>query len=455
MEYGCAIEALFSKITQVLSEPEISRIARESGFVVRESKKITAAGFLKMLLYDQLKYENPSLQQHIIELEATEGIRVSEEGLNKRFSERAVVFTKKILEAYLCRHLVHDNISTHLKDKYTAIRILDSTEFKLPDALADAFPGYGSKSALSCAAIQFEYDILNKGIFSLDLGNARESDKTYADERMGNVREGELLLRDLGYYSIGSYTEIEARDAFYISRLKSQIKIYEKKDGRYVGLDLATLVKRIKKSKQAFLDQTVYIGAEEKKEVRLMAWLLSEDEQSRRLANKRARKGKSGSQAALWGMLNVFITNIPPEDLTVRQAYELYTIRWQVELMFKVWKSILKLNVVRKMKANRLKCYLYAKLLWILLCWDITATAEPGVWAKQGQLLSPYKCFSILKHRAAEIKGALFSAGDKLREWLAKMIDYFSVYGLKENKKGRKDIAEILGYTTIKQQTKR
>jgi len=125
---------LIEKITKVLSESEILRIAKETGFVIRESKKISALGFLKMLLYDQLQYDNPSLQQHAFGIDATEGIRISEEGLNKRFNETAVTFIQKVFEAYLRHNINHDSIATSLKNKYTAIRILDSTEFKLPDS---------------------------------------------------------------------------------------------------------------------------------------------------------------------------------------------------------------------------------------------------------------------------------------------------------------------------------
>jgi hypothetical protein len=437
---------LLEKITKVLSETAIRKLAKETGFVIRESKKIQGLGFLKMLLFDQLQYDNPSLQQHAFGLDSMDAVSISKEGLSKRFNKNAVEFIQKIFEAYLQHTIDHDFIATDLTVMYTAIRFMDSTEFKLPDSLADVFPGYSSTSALSCAAIQFEYDIISKNICSLTLGNAKQSDKTYADQRMDNINKGELIIRDLGYYGIDSYEKIEDKNAFYISRLKSQIKIYEKQHGQYIELDLKTLIKRIKKSKAPYFDQTVYIGTKDKKEVRLMAWLLAEDAQIKRLAKKKNKKGKINDNDKLWSMLNVFVTNVGAEELTVQQAYELYKIRWQIELMFKTWKSILKLDVVRKMKPDRLKCYLYTKLLWVLLCWDITAISEPIIWSKHKKLISLYKCFALLKNSATDIKKSLFTANEALKEWLIKMIEYFGSYGLKENKKGRKNIAEILQY---------
>ena len=195
-----------------------------------------------------------------------------------------------------------------------------------------------------------------------------------------------------------------------------------------------------------FFDQTVYIGANDKKEVRLMAWVLEEDAQKNRLAKKKGKNGKANNKDILWSMLNVFVTNVSTEVLTAQEAYELYKIRWQIELMFKTWKSILKLDVVRKMKADRLKCYLYTKLPWVLLCWDITAISEPIIWSKNKKLISLYKCFALLKNSASDIKKLLFNVTERLKEWLIKMFGYFSIYGLKENKKGRKNITEILRY---------
>ncbi len=214
-----------------MSESEILRIVKETGFVIRESKKVAAIGFFAMLLFDQLQLDNPSLEQHALLLNETDGIKISKQGLNKRINATAVAFIKMIFEAYWRCQIDHDSIPKHLKTKYTAIRILDSTEFKLSDSLAAVFLGYSSKSAASCAAIQFEYDIISKKICNLSFGNAKQSDKTYADECMQNINEGDLIIRDLGYYSIGSYKQIEDKKAYFKGRLKSLIKIYEKLDG--------------------------------------------------------------------------------------------------------------------------------------------------------------------------------------------------------------------------------
>ena len=336
--------------------------------------------FLKMLFFDHLQNEQPSLQQHAFCIYDDHNVKVSKQAIDKRFNDKAVQFIKKLFENFLNHSLDRELMPSDLDKEFSAIRIMDSTEFKLPASLAKEFPGYSGDGTASCAAIQFEYDVMSRQIKCMSLENARVSDKTYADKRMEDIQPKELIIRDLGYYSIDSYKKIEQQKAFYVSRLKAQIAIYDKTDKGYQLLSWSEIIALIKKSKEKCFDKTVYIGSEKKKPVRLMAWLLDEAAQNKRLQQKKNRKGKLNEKDEIWSQLNVFITNIAFEKITPQQAYNLYKIRWQIELVFKVWKSILKINLIRKMKPDRFRCYVYSKLLWVLLSWDISTGFEPIIW---------------------------------------------------------------------------
>jgi len=175
-------------------------LARETGFIQRVSK-IPAKSFLKMLLFDHLQNDQPSLEQHSFGMYDDSGISISKQAIDKKFNEATVLFIQKLFEKFLMTQINNGRIVTELQQKYSAIRIMDSTEFKLPDALAKDFPGYSACNALACAAIQFEYDIISRKINCMAVENARTSDKTYADKRMDNINPGELIIRDLGYYT--------------------------------------------------------------------------------------------------------------------------------------------------------------------------------------------------------------------------------------------------------------
>jgi len=327
---------------------------------------------------------------------------------------------------------------------FNSIRVMDSTEFKLPDSLSNDFPGYGKSSAKSCAAIQFEYDVLNKNIHCLSLGSARESDKTFADRRINEVEKGDLLLRDLAYYSIDTYLKIEQRQAFYVSRIKSQVNIYSFTGKAYKKLTYAGIARKIKSSGANYFDEWVYIGEQQRHPVRMIASILPLKEQQKRLKRKKDRNGNIKVQDIAWSKLHIMITNVKSDTLNAMQVIDLYRVRWQIELLFKAWKSIIQVDSVRKMKASRLKCYLFSKLIWVLLCWDISSLAEIEVWMKERKLISFFKATMIIKIASAGLKHIMYLDRKLLENWLSKILQNIPMHGKKENRKGRLNLSKLL-----------
>ncbi len=397
-----------------------------------------------MLLFDHFRYRSPSLQQHALSLYQQEAANVSKQAIDKRFNNKAVLFIEKLFEALLNQQQLNTHISSHLSAHFNTIKVMDSTEFKLPDYFAEAFPGYSGCNALACAAIQLEYDVLSGKVHHFSLGNARQSDKTVADLRMDSIVSGDLILRDLGYYSVDSYLKIEQQNAFYVSRLKSQVGVYQKQSNKYIRLSWSDILQQIQGSQNRHFDQWVYIGTEQKHPVRMVAWVLPEDASKMRLQKKKSKKGKLSKEDMIWSRLNVFITNIETSIVNVEQVYNLYKIRWQIELMFKIWKSIININTVHNMKPCRLRCNLYSKFIWILISRDITRLAETSYWKVNKALLSPYKCMETLKASATSLRSTIFGSEKKLKEWMIKTIKELMVYGYKENKKGRVKLSELL-----------
>lgn len=374
------------------------------------------------------------MQQHALSLYDSNGKPVSKQAIDKKFNDSTLLFIEKLFETFLNSHLSDKYLPSYLSDHFKSVKVMDSTEFKLPNHFAEDFPGYSACNALACAAIQLEYDVLSKKIHCLSLGCARESDKTVADQRMNYIEPGELILRDLGYYSTDSYLKIEQRNAFYISRLKAQVSVYKKNAGGYEVLSWSDILKNIQNNGSSSFDKWVYIGKEQKHAVRLIAWILPEEEQQKRLRKKQNKKGIIRKEDIIWSQLNVFITNIGDDVIDAQHIYHLYKIRWQIELMFKIWKSILNIAAARKMKSGRLKCYLYSKFIWVLVCWDITGIVESMTWKNADKLISPYKSMAILKGKAMEFKAVLFGSRELLKSWLIKIIEVLVIYAWKENK---------------------
>ena len=51
-------------------------------------------------------------------------------------------------------------------------------------------------------------------------------------------------------------------------------------------------------------------------------------------------------------------------------------LRWQIELIFKTWKSNLKIHMTKKVKKERFECQLIAKIIWVVINWRLFQIAN-------------------------------------------------------------------------------
>jgi hypothetical protein len=387
--------------------------------------------------------DQPSLDQHCLSLQQTKGKRFCKQALDKRFNDRAVAFMESLFSHYLQNQFLSKVLPSAYRECFSSIRLMDSTKFKLPEYLAEDFPGFDGDGTKSCTQIQFEYDILSGKIIDLSVVDSRVSDAAYAESLLANIQSKDLVIRDLGYSKIDSFKEIEARGAYYISRLNPNIKLYEQKGEALVRVSYKTILKRLKGSKKRYLDIPIFLGSQAHP-VRLTANRLTPEDVKNRLTRKIYRRNDKPEVYDYLREMNLFVTNIPKSVLSPDQIYSLYKVRWQVELIFKVWKSVLKINKVRKMKADRFKCYLLGKLLWVVLNWEICSLFNVYVEKNQNKLLSLHKCFDIIKQQARRLEEVLLYRKTKLKEWLQTLYETIARFGIKEHRKGRMSLLKLL-----------
>lgn len=63
-------------------------------------------------------------------------------------------------------------------------------------------------------------------------------------------------------------------------------------------------------------------------------------------------------------------------ELSTQQIHDVYSLLWQIEIMFKIWKSIFNIDNVKNVKIERFKCFLYGRLIALLLSSSIVFTAK-------------------------------------------------------------------------------
>lgn len=117
--------------------------------------------------------------------------------------------------------------------------------------------------------------------------------------------------------------------------------------------------------------------------------------------------------------------------LTLRQVVLIYVLRWQIELLFRLWKSQGQLNRVAGQRRERVLCEIYAKLIGMVVFHFLTA---PVRWAERE--LSPTKALQTLQRHAVNMAQAMGSLPDLLAV-LEKLIDHWQRFALKDKRRTR------------------
>jgi IS4 transposase len=202
----------------------------------------------------------------------------------------------------------------------------------------------------------------------------------------------------------------------------------------YQRLTTIQIIEKLKAQKQKYLDLEVFVGEKFKAPMRLIANLLTDEQAQKRIKKKTDRGGKLGKDALEGSGLNLFVSNIEKDKCDAASIYELYRLRWQIELVFKAWKSIMNLHKIHTMNAIRLECLLWIKLLWVLLNWSILMFAQRFSKVE----LSFYKLSRIMLNRKAVLKTEILENAYLLKIWLNNLIQLSKIHSRKEYKKGSK-----------------
>ena len=149
---------------------------------------------------------------------------------------------------------------------------------------------------------------------------------------------GSLSIFDLGYFSLERFRRIGEAKAYWISRFQHGTKVFDAAGKR---LHLLRFLQQ--HGPNGLVDASVVLGEKERLPCRLIAVRVPAEVAARRrqkIREKARDHGREPSQEYLdlqeW---TIFVTNCPPELLTWKEVVVLYRARWQIELLFKLWKS--------------------------------------------------------------------------------------------------------------------
>jgi len=411
------------KLRDVLSRPHLHELAVLSGFCQRNSK-LSPAVFFEMLFYTVSHNEEGSLSYMVSLLESNFGVNLCKQSLNERFNENCESYVKAVLKEVL-REEFSQLYRVELLPGFSRILIKDSTKFMTPSTLEENYKSCGGdvhKRSNSSISVQYEYDLKSGEVTDLNITSGNRNDRTDAGATAGDMEKGDLIIRDLGYFSTPALESCAQQESFFLSRLDGSTNVYDECDRLISFKEIYT---SMQKSGVIEKEMTVYIGSKTKLPVRLILQTVPDEVYEKRIREKTQKskgqgRGQLTEETKVRSRFNLFITNAEASQLSKEQVYPLYRLRWQIELQFKAWKSVFKVgSSLHKMKEHRYITLLCIKLLQIIICLQITYSLQQAVvQGKTGKIkvLSLNKSLKTLKTLLDEIFSMLRGTCRKAKE---------------------------------------
>jgi len=379
---------------------QAKHIERQTGFVQRSSVQLDGPTFAQMTVFGWM--DNPQASygqlQHVA---ASLDVSVSTQAVEQRFGEESAALLRELLQEAVGEVLCSEASVPELLGRFNGVYVQDGTIISLPPELKAEWRGCGGstpQAGQSSMRVQVRLDLAQGGMQGPWLQAGR------AAERSGEAHEtplptGCLYDVDGGYFTLAEMRAHGQAGCYWLTAAKAGTLLIDERGQCW------DLVSFLQAQTGDEVDVQLYLGKRERLPVRLIARRVSaEQAKGRRASATRSREGKpkgvqrpnerkrlagdkrqrqrkqrKTGQARLqlldWTIL---LTNVPQDRLSVDEALVLARCRWQIELCWKAWKQLGKLDTWRSAKPYRILTEIYAKLLgcvithWVTLleCWQ-------------------------------------------------------------------------------------
>jgi hypothetical protein len=297
-------------------------------------------------------------------------VQVTRQAIDQRFKgkggKRLVDWLADLVSEATSAAVVRRTPVRELLPRFPAIWVEDTTVLTLPDALAEQWPGCGGSAGASRAALKLSLrlDLVSGTQHGPVCAPAKVHDRTLADEHPP-LPAGCLYLADLGYFSLSRFRELAAAGVHVLSRLRAGTKLVDHA-GR--SWDVPAFLAAQQRPR---IDVEVQVGAADRFPCRVLALRAPRHvvrARRRQIREERRREGRPAGTAALAQALwTVLLTTVPATQLSLDEAMALLHARWQIELLWKGWKTQGGLRCSRSTQPQHIHAELMAKLLGVII----------------------------------------------------------------------------------------
>jgi len=439
--------------TKIITPLEVYKAAKETKFMQRAGGKIDPLDFLMTMVFRLATSTAPGLRL----ITSLLNKKVSREGVQQRFTEKGCAFFRCCLQIIMMKRISEAQpIDVKLLHPFNRVLIYDSCSWDIASDLKDIFPGYGGSASDANCKLQLGYDFKAGSLLSVEDMKGTIPDQRYGKSIPSLTQKGDLNITDLGYWSFENFYETDRKGGFFLSRFNTQVNLWKLIDGEYKELELQ---KTLNNQTSDSVEMDCLIRGKHKDEwlkVRLIAFRAPEEVTNlrrKKLKDQAKKKGKMPTQKTLilcdW---SIFVTNVPAPLLPGEMVRSLYRVRWCIELIFKSWRSIMRIHLSSVRKNHyRLKCELYAKLILATIVHTTHHHLQSYLWHKEKREISFYKLWSFIVSHAESlhkaIRKSMRSFSNKMNSLFNLMIETCEKYHQPSRKTTLQRIDEMRGDT--------
>lgn len=437
---------MLDKVKSILQKHQITECSMEHSFEINPNGKIDGLSFVHSF-FNMLTQKKNTLEYWAGEFYKLTGQTISSQGLNGKLQFRHEEFVKQFLNKVLHDLMIEPRMNignNELLNLFENVYLEDSTCVPLPDYMFDFFPGtVNQHGATSTARIQLRLELKSGNYSNIDLLHYRNNDQSYASNILPVLNANDLIIRDLGYWSLKVFKEIIKKEAFFLSRFQYQAQIFDLNNKQ---IKLYKKLKGLRKRGVNCLDINVLVGKEERVPMRIIAVKVPQqiEQQRKRKMRKDKLEKRSDEYMEMLGWC-IYVTNIEKEKLGAPAIQQLYGYRWRIEIIFKGWKSNFNLNYFfdkkKKFSPPRAIITFYLILTWLSLFfvrWYNFFLVR--IFEKKNKILSLFKFADFIKCNIEKIDKLAFDEETTI---------YLATYCSQQKRKQKSSIELIylLNYT--------
>ncbi len=229
--------------------------------------------------------------------------------------------------------------------EFGRLLLQDGSSFALHKALAHVFPGRFNTLSPAAVELHCTLDLLQDAPITIALSPDTDSEHAYLPEP--ESLQGDLLLADRGCLDLAYLRDIDRSGGFFIVRSKANLnpRVIDayREDGQRLkscqNRDFQALISKFPNQQRSELEVEWLIEGEAFRVRQIVSWN-PEDK-----------------------CFNYLLTNLPTPRYPITLICLGYKLRWQVELLFKEWKSYTNLH-----KFDTEKETIPEALIWSSLC---------------------------------------------------------------------------------------